>query len=61
MPEVDVVPLAAALANGPLVDLLTDAVTRRHDERRAEIEAMSALVVGNEVALTASAALNGAN
>lgn len=61
VPEVDVEALAAALANGPLVDLLTDAVTRRLDERRAEIEAMAALVAADPVALTASAAPNGAN
>ncbi|MDQ1018949.1 phage minor head protein [Streptomyces afghaniensis] len=61
VPEVDVEALAAALANGPLVDLLTDAVTRRQDQRRAEVEAMAALVAAAPVALTASAASNGVN
>ncbi|MFF0092689.1 phage minor head protein [Streptomyces canus] len=59
VPEVDVEALAAALASGPLVDLLTDAVTRRQDERRAEVEAMAALIAETPVALTASAAQNG--
>ncbi|MEV5930927.1 phage minor head protein [Streptomyces cellulosae] len=60
LPQVDVEALAAALAGGPLVDLLADAVTRRQDERRAEIEAMAALVAEQPVTVTASAQ-NGAN
>ncbi|MEU7323411.1 phage minor head protein [Streptomyces griseoviridis] len=52
--SVDIEALAAALADGPLVDRLTDAVTRRQDERRAEIEAMAALVA-QQPAVTAAA------
>ncbi|MER7740038.1 phage minor head protein [Streptomyces sp. NPDC096538] len=60
VPQVDVEALAAALAGGPLVDLLADAVTRRQDERRREIEEMAALVAEQPVTVTASAQ-NGAN
>ncbi|PWI15968.1 hypothetical protein DI272_18715 [Streptomyces sp. Act143] len=50
--QVDVEALAAALASGPLVDLLTDAVTRRQEERRTEIEEMAALVAQHPAAET---------
>ncbi|MER7983790.1 hypothetical protein [Streptomyces sp. NPDC095817] len=56
--SVDVEAHASALAGGPLIDLLTDAVTRRQDERRAEIEAMAALVAREPVPV-AVAAQNG--
>ncbi|MGY3199719.1 phage minor head protein [Streptomyces sp. TE5632] len=52
-PPVDVEALAAALADGPFVDLIADAVTRRQDERRAEIEAMAALVAAQPVTVAA--------
>ncbi|MFJ4063658.1 hypothetical protein ACIP11_34830, partial [Streptomyces albogriseolus] len=61
LPQADVEALATALAGGPLVDLLADAVTRRQDERRAEIEEMAALVAEQPVTVTASAAQNGEN
>ncbi|MCX4458664.1 phage minor head protein [Streptomyces sp. NBC_01728] len=48
-PSVDIEALAAALAGGPLIDLLADAVTQRQDERRAEIAAMAALVAQEPV------------
>jgi hypothetical protein len=50
MASVDVEALAAALAGGPLIDLIADAVTRRQDDRRAEIAAMAALVAQEPVA-----------
>ncbi|MCX4609392.1 ADP-ribosyltransferase [Streptomyces mirabilis] len=49
MASVDVEALAAALAGGPLIDLIADAVTRRQDDRRAEIAAMAALVAQEPV------------
>lgn len=55
--QVDVEALAEALAGGPLVDLLTDAVTRRQEERREEIAAMAALVAQQPA--VAAAAQNG--
>ncbi|MGW5047399.1 hypothetical protein [Streptomyces griseoluteus] len=57
-PLVDVEALAGALAGGPLIDLLADAVTRRQDERRAGIEAMAALVAQEPLTVTAQ---NGGN
>jgi hypothetical protein len=49
MASVDAEALAAALAGGPLIDLIADAVTRRQDDRRAEIAAMAALVAQEPV------------
>ncbi|MGJ3558863.1 hypothetical protein ACR6C2_07745 [Streptomyces sp. INA 01156] len=56
--QVDAEALAAALARGPLIDLIADAVTQRQDERRAEIEAMAALVA-QQPATTIVAAQDG--
>lgn len=50
MASVDAEALAAALVGGPLIDLIADAVTRRQDDRRAEIAAMAALVAQEPVA-----------
>ncbi|MFE6555472.1 phage minor head protein [Streptomyces sp. NPDC057746] len=43
-PDIDVDQLIAALTDGPFVDLLASALERREADRRAELEAMAALV-----------------
>jgi hypothetical protein len=52
---VDVEAFAEALAGGPFIDHLADSVTRCQDERRAEIEAMAALVAQEAATITAAA------
>ncbi|MEU1044073.1 hypothetical protein ABZ400_02830 [Streptomyces sp. NPDC005897] len=61
VPEIDVEALAAALEGNPLVDLVTDIVTPRQNERRPEIEAEAALVADTPVPVTAGAGQNRAS